>query len=514
MSEPRSYVEGYEEDVFISYGYVDNQGPTTPWVTELHKHLLTRVRQYLGVGDDTLRIWRDVKIGGQDALRATLEQKASNSALFLSVLTPASVASEWCEDEANWFLRGSPGGAFFDNQSRIVRILKTPLQDEEEPRPLKVDTVGFKFYDEDPQSGGFREFECVEGLEGYKEFVDMCARLARAIARILRIMRKQPKKLRGELPAAPRSRTVFLADTTADLAALRINLRNELTARGHRVLPEASMEIGEDAHPTIRTLLQSADLSVHLFGPGYGPIPRGLGYSAPHLQFELATPPADGSRRRRVWIPTELTGVEPRQQALLNYLQENVGENGSTELVRDGFEKFKEDLLERLALPDPLPLPDLLPPTPNDTRSIFVICDKSDLRSKVHELRQHFLGLGYPCDISPLEGDKGEVRQAEETFIADSDATIVYYGSAKDGWVKLKRRAVIKALAKTPSGSSRTRAVYLCEPDNYLKRINYLVNGRQLPEWPGFTPLLVLGDCGPFSPEKVQLLMTQLGGAI
>src|SRR5262245_26358121 len=92
--ETPPFVPGLAEDIFISYGHMDNG---SGWVTALHDRLLERVPEILG---EPVRIWRDRKLNGAEALWEVIEERLSRTALCLSVVTPRYVKSDACKREA------------------------------------------------------------------------------------------------------------------------------------------------------------------------------------------------------------------------------------------------------------------------------------------------------------------------------------------------------------------------------------------------------------------------------
>src|SRR5215471_17810261 len=103
-NERRACVPGFEEDIFVSYGHIDNQG-TLPWVERLCESLRVRLEELLGTSD--VRIWRDVKLDGLDRFDEEIHRKISSAALFLAVLSPRYAASEWCAREVDAFAGAS-----------------------------------------------------------------------------------------------------------------------------------------------------------------------------------------------------------------------------------------------------------------------------------------------------------------------------------------------------------------------------------------------------------------------
>src|SRR5215470_17437821 len=85
------------EDVFISYGHIDNR---SGWVTALHDRLQIRISELLG---REARVWRDPKINGADSLWELIGDRISHSSVFVSIFSPRYVSSDACRQEAEQF---------------------------------------------------------------------------------------------------------------------------------------------------------------------------------------------------------------------------------------------------------------------------------------------------------------------------------------------------------------------------------------------------------------------------
>src|SRR5215469_9317534 len=97
-----SYTQTYGVDVFISYGQIDNQ---EKWVAEFHQRLERRLQELLGTRE--LVVWRDLKLDGVDVFEDVLKGLVSQSAVFISVLSPRYVSSSSCREELDWFLEAA-----------------------------------------------------------------------------------------------------------------------------------------------------------------------------------------------------------------------------------------------------------------------------------------------------------------------------------------------------------------------------------------------------------------------
>jgi hypothetical protein len=500
----QSFTGIHAVDVFISYGHIDNQAN---WVTHFHSALQTRLQELLG--SENVIIWRDVKLNGIDAFEDVIRRSACGSALFVSVLSPRYVASPSCRNELDWFVTAAErgNGLRLDTQSRLIRVVKTRLQEGMQPPNFKA-TLGYEFYESDPQNPEiFREFGSQEGMPRFEKFTDRLDILAQSVARTLFKMREAQPSTKASL-----KRTIFLARTTSDLEPRRLSIQRELAGRGHKVVPtEPLPDTGSELRTAAEALLAQADVSVHLVGRKYGVIPEEETSSFGELLYDLAF-----AQRKRtgfhqlVWIPEDLQNPEDAQQAFLAKVRgafdQAACEKG--DVFETSFESFKEGLLDVVSRKsEPAPIPPSV-----KARAIYLLCDQPDLRQdQLEKIKGYLLGRGHPVELPPFQGKPSELRAMEEELIGDTDAALIYYGTAKDLWVLQKRKNVLKVLSSKEKRRDYARGLYLARPKDDIKAVNYLtVPGSVYPEGEGFPPLLLLGDCGEFLPEKLDAFVKSI----
>src|SRR5215813_7753311 len=119
----------FNDDAFVSYSHIDNvvfEAGGDGWVSELHRALERRLAQLLG---QKARIWRDLKLDGNDVFGDLLLQRLTSVATLVSVVTPAYVKSEWCRKELTAFCQAAEhnGGLRLGNKCRVLKVLKTPV---------------------------------------------------------------------------------------------------------------------------------------------------------------------------------------------------------------------------------------------------------------------------------------------------------------------------------------------------------------------------------------------------
>jgi hypothetical protein len=131
----------FEKDLFISYAHLGNQ-PLAPrqvgWITQLHATLQALLDTRLGTKAE---IWRDEKLTSNDIFRQEIVDQFPKTALFLSVVSPRYLTSEWCRREVATFCDCAlkSGGLVISNKARIFKVIKVPVEahlasgDEEYP---------------------------------------------------------------------------------------------------------------------------------------------------------------------------------------------------------------------------------------------------------------------------------------------------------------------------------------------------------------------------------------------
>jgi hypothetical protein len=123
----------FKKDLFISYAHIDNQ-PLTPkqegWISHFHTTLQGFLNTRLG---QEAKIWRDNKLQGNDVFADEIVDQFAETAVFVSVLTPRYLNSDWCTREVREFCARAEqsGGMVFDNKARVFKVLKTPVDTQE-----------------------------------------------------------------------------------------------------------------------------------------------------------------------------------------------------------------------------------------------------------------------------------------------------------------------------------------------------------------------------------------------
>ena len=155
--EPEVQLPSFTEDVYISYAEPDNQPPVEGeqgWVDTLHERLKVRLEQLTG---GPVKIWHARNLSGDAMLGDILGATLSQTALFVAIVTPLYVRSEWCLNVLRNFVASAAtqGVRLRGGRSRVFKVVKSPA--EEEPEGLR-ELPGYQLFEYDEARRESREF--------------------------------------------------------------------------------------------------------------------------------------------------------------------------------------------------------------------------------------------------------------------------------------------------------------------------------------------------------------------
>jgi hypothetical protein len=505
MASSKSLTEDFEEDIFISYDHDDNASLLTDhqgWVDTMHDSLAKRLTMVIG---EKPKIWRDTtNLRGVDDLSETIVIRLARTAFLASILSPSYVKSEWCQKELNEFYKRAAenGGIKIDNKSRIFKIMKTPVGDDDptadplegtdlplELRRLLQESLGYKFYEFD-NAGRAHEFWPELGQEDRKKFL---RKLDDLVYDIKAFIKRKP----------PAAKCVYLAETTPELSEERYEIKRELQLSNYTVLPDESLPFdeGEFEEKVSKHLAQSV-LSVHLIGTDSAAAPDGKSASATYdlrqklaaervrKQHQLAMKRGKGSPgfSRLIWMPKGLKAQGRSYQEFLSHLQNEPD-------VYDGGEVLCGIKLEDLktAIEKALQGRQQEPRTGDATKCIYLYCDKQDLDA-VAPLRNYLTERLYKV-VLPFK-EESKFKSGHRENLRACDAAIIFYGST-DGTVEYKLTELGKSIASR---------------DKPLLASGVYVGGQETEGKKAFQTddAIVMKNFGEFSPEALTPFLEQL----
>jgi TIR domain len=442
---------GFDHDVFISYTHIDDRPLSEGqqgWIATLAEALNIRLAQLLG---EDPRIWRDKKLSGNDRFDQEIIEQLVHTAVLVAVLSPRYVRSEWCCKELKAFAEHAhkTGGLVLDNKSRVFKVVKTPVnQQPDEIRNL----LGYLFYTEEPETKRVREFNRVFGPDRELEFWRTLDDLAQDIKKLLDM-------LRSGASAERTGATVYLAETTSDLAAEREQVRRDLEAHGHLVLPDHPLpHTGTELEQVIEGYLERAELSIHLVGAVYGMVPEARDRSLLEIQNALASRCSQAGRLTRlVWMPPGLQPQDERQQAFVDTLNNDPDLSIHDSVLETTLEELKtviHDKLRRDKEPSRAPA---------QLKRMYLIFDEPD-KEAVTPVDDYLYERGFEVKRPLFSGDETKRQADHEDKLRLADALLIYCGTADEAWLS----RMLLDLVRIP-GVRRASAVLLAGAETEFK---------------------------------------------
>jgi hypothetical protein len=476
-----AYLPEFEEDVFISYAHNDDDryaGEESGWVTELHHNLRQRVRNYLGAD---VRLWRDIEIASHDDFANKIANRLAKTAMLLPVLSPSFLKREWPLRELELFVENAhrEAGLLIDGEkSRIFKVEKMPVHRDVLPSVIQG-TRSYQFYRPDPnQPNRTREFRPHLGGDYKQRYFEQMDELANDIATLLEQMAQKKE------PKSPQI-AVYLAETTSDLDDQAREIRREIKALGHVVLPTGDLpHRAKDYAAKVAANLAQAAMSVHLVGAEYGIVPEGeVTKSNIWIQHDLAMERgADPKFVRLIWMPPAFAPTDERQRKFIAYLHADERVQAGAEVLETKLDDLKVTLTDKLG--DIRRERDAVPPAPASTQpapsehgspavaeppSVYVICDQLDFGTPdLVALRKSL----FAEQVEPVVLTAGESEASALAMHVENlelcDAFLIYYGGGSPRWFESKLRDFRKYLR----GRVRpvlARAVYVASPETAEK---------------------------------------------
>jgi hypothetical protein len=375
--------------------------------------------------------------------------------VLVSVLSPRYVKSDWCLKEIEEFAgsTAATGGLQIGDKLRIFKVVKTLIPLEEHPAMLRG-ALGYEFYEYDSSRGRAKEFSQEVVPTRDMRYWEKLDDLAYDVKQLI-------ETLRGA-SATPSGITIYLAETTSDLASEREKIKRELVQHGHVVLPDRPLPlVGEELEKAVGDYLRRSQLSVHLIGERYGIIPEGQKKSVVHLQSDLAIDLRDGLQRI-VWMPIGLKGQDDTQQTFIDQFTQGQAGGKGTEILQTKLEDLKTLIEERIARKNKAD--DKAQPEANGARpSVYLISDKQDTDDSM-PVADYLFDQGLDVIQPATEGDEALVLEDHKENLMSCDAAMIYYGRASDIWLRMKQRELLKIAGYGRSSPLLAKAIYISGP--------------------------------------------------
>lgn len=413
-----AFVPGYEHDLFVSYAHVDDApvlGAERGWVSTLVTTLQGLLAQQLGRAE-SLELWLDHQLSKHALITPEIIGALQKTAIFLVILSPGYLASEWCQREKDIFwelVRDRKRSGF-----RVFVVHRDMVEPDKLPSQFK-DLAGYKFWEEDklqkkPRILGWPT--PVPSNPKDQRYYDELDALSRDLAKELRRLAANDQRIEQ---ASTSGTVVFLAEVTDDLEDEREEVRRYLDQAGIQVLPDGVVypRDGSAFQEEVDSDLHRSAFFIQLLSSVAGKRPPGFIHSYVRIQHERAK--AAGKpiiQWRRRGLDVGLTR-DADHRALLD----------AETVMAVGLEEFKSEIVKRT-----IPKQELECNCPLNNACVFVDAETSD-KALSDSLCELLRGNGIDIALPPQAGTR--MRDLLKQHALNCDAAIFVYGNAPNVWV-------------------------------------------------------------------------------
>jgi hypothetical protein len=459
----------YDKHIFISYAHLDNQ-PLTPeqegWVSRFHQMLQNILTMRMG---HKAQIWRDEKLRGNDIFADEIVAQFPGTDVLVSVLSKCYIESEWCRREIDEFCRAC-GEIRVGNKSRIIKVIKLPLDIGDPLPPMMKDMLGYEFFTYQDRE---RKKTPMELDPVYlPEFASLYIKRLYALVEDIREVIEQIENPVAGLRPPPSRPQIFLAQCSRDQREAREALEMDLRQHRYQILPDRQLPNEEtDFVSAVSGLLEQCSFSIHLVGGFSGFVPEGSsGKSAVVLQNEMAIAQArKGGLRRVVWLPADTESRDPEQQRFIEALHTDAEAQFGADLITGDFEVLKAEVHSVLESMEKKAREQIVEPsTAKDLKLLYLICDQKD-REGVLPLRKVLKNGGFEVKIPLFEGDAATVDRAKKEMLAECSAALIFYGKGGEGWKHAVDSDLLKSRGYRRDKPQLLQLTYLSAPETAEK---------------------------------------------
>lgn len=458
-----------KHDILINYVTGDDQAMSQEqqagWVSSFKRFLNMVLSQLLQKHPNIeLLNVESLEENNEEAL-----QTLSETGVLVTILSPEYVNKAGESEVIKQFFEATEKQNEIKQSAseRCFKVIKFPVEYDKQPELLQT-LLSYNLFYLDRETGEELEFNDFFSNNAEKNYWTTLVDLAYDIYHVLvKIAYKDVKDINsvtltgifGESGEVTASRTVYLAETSQELAVQRTIIKRELQRYGYQVLPNYTLpnEFNE-LQQSVKEDLDRAIISIHLIGREYGENVKGTDVSIIELQNRLASehsmrlqenkedkPTRSNSFSRLIWLPPSLVEASERQQRFIENLREDAQGLSSAEILQIPLEDFKTTIRKSL-IKAPLQVKNRehAPKVNIDKSQIYLIFDKMDTQPALM-LMEHLQQQGFYVITPLLMGTILEVRKQHIDGLKYCDLAIIFAEKADEQWVKVKLKDLVKA---------------------------------------------------------------------
>lgn len=433
-----AFVPGFEYDIFISYAHVDNQTVSDVregWIDQFHKHLQLRLSMEFG-RMDMVHLWRDDKLERGQLFDKTIQDALDGSAVFVSLTSRGHLASEYCQNEVEWFHKktlGEAEGPAIHDRSRLVNCLINDIHYTEWPAKL-TGTSGYPLFDQEEDGDPTDPHG--------KLFKRQIRNLSKYLFTILHEFRKHRLAGTGNIKKHKKdteSADIFIAEVPDSLRSTKKRLLDELANKGYRVATGFPPPYDFSGHTSrVNNQLSKVVMSVHLLDQFAGrEIDDKPEITYPQYQTELAKKTNINSF---IWVPKQLNLSSVDDEGHRKFL-EDLEQNERHEVQYEFIRGTSTELT--LQLVDELEKRKVEKPMEEPAKAILLDTHLKD-QMYAWKLGEYFIGQNIQPFINPQKDDPNENLEILESRLAEVNMLMILFGHVKAEWVIQRLAAALK----------------------------------------------------------------------
>jgi hypothetical protein len=441
MEQPEAtFVPTVRHDVFICHAHGDDNPRGSGWVSLFKKDLENALRARLGF----VNVFMDDELSPDDKYRGKLQDAVKGSALFVPVISPSLLLSEFCNEELSWFRRAPRVALGSEHASLVFKVV------------LLRDLDGnYRYWVRGVTDVSF--YLCLQKVDrilkqGTEEYAAQMDYLAGSIA-----YRLQDLKTKFAAVFVVKFSNLSLGDE------IKV-LENELQGDGHRLLPGVYIPDFGEARGRLHAWIKDSKFCVFILGSEYQPEITDL------LDFAR-----ENKKRSVFWIGTkEYEKRSSEQGRFISKLESDGLELHVGNLAHGVYDRLKSDH-ENASYP--------LPANTSRLESkirLYVISDSKGPRlEKAFQLAEQITkeNREQPTPVqlkpfqlvSPSEGLPSEFVRQHEELLSSCDAVLIDWDRGDKYWLRDTWREV---LDRKSDGRARYKsaAIFTSKPDDEARK--------------------------------------------
>lgn len=433
-----AYTPGYTYDIFISYAHLDNlkvfhqaQG----WIEEFYAELDILLSRRIGKANAVKFWWDNKKLDGSMVFDTFIDESIQQSAIMISLVSPAYLQSEYCLRELKLFYNKAQKeaiGLHPGNRNRILNVLLNNIPYAGWPKELGG-TTGFKFNDakDDEDFGDTFETNSEAFKEGLRDLRD-------AIIKLTEELKKT------EAPPSLPKFSIFFADVSDSLRQLKKRTITELKSQLQdcELISDIPPPYEDTEHEdTVKEKLKSAKLTVHLFDQYPGREVEGnesIWYPQKQAELSFASP-----QTQLIWVPLDMNIENVEEDKYKQFLKElEAGKQGDKNIryIRG----IKSELTQQIIDISNKMLAENKKPSKG---RISVLLD-THYEDQLYalELSKILIENGIQPFINPEEDDPKKNIDILDDRIAQVSKLVFFYGKVSSDWITERINAALQLI--------------------------------------------------------------------